>query len=91
MRKLYKTIILFGIFIFLTTYSPNELTVFPKKEKFFFKIQNIKIVNNSLIEKSEIIGKLAQIKEKNILSSPAFPLNHKRITLLKIPLINNMV
>ena len=67
MRKLYKTIILFGIFIFLTTYSPNELTVFPKKEKFFFKIQNIKIVNNHLIDENRIIEKLTKIYEKNIL------------------------
>ena len=54
-------------FIFLTTYSPNEFNVFPKKKNLFFKIQNIKIVNNHLIEESKIIGKLTEIYEKNIL------------------------
>jgi len=67
MKKLYRIIILLVAFIFLTTYSPNEFNVFPKKKNFFFKIQNIKIVNNHLIEESKIIGKLTEIYEKNIL------------------------
>ena len=67
MKKLYRIIILLVAFIFLTTYSPNEFNVFPKKKNLFFKIQNIKIVNNHLIEESKIIGKLSEIYEKNIL------------------------
>jgi len=67
MKKLYRIIILLAAFIFLTTYSPNEFNVFPKKKNLFFKIQNIKIVNNHLIEESKIIGKLSEIYEKNIL------------------------
>ena len=67
MKKLYKIIILLIALIFLTTYSPNEFNVFPKKKNFFFKIQNIKIINNHLIEESKIIEKLTEIYEKNIL------------------------
>ena len=67
MKKLYRVIILLVAFIFLTTYSPSELNVFPKKKKFFFKIQNIEIVNNHLINKNKIVEKLVQIYEKNIL------------------------
>ena len=67
MKKLYRIIILLVTFIFLTTYSPNEFNVFPKKKNLFFKIQNIKIVNNHLIEESKIIEKLNKIYEKNIL------------------------
>ena len=67
MKKLYRIIILLVALIFLTTYSPNEFNVFPKKKNFFFKIQNIKIVNNHLIDESEIIEKLTGIYEKNIL------------------------
>ena len=67
MKKLYRIIILLAAFIFLTTYSPNEFNVFPKKKNIFFKIQNIKIVNNHLIDESKIVEKLAEIYEKNIL------------------------
>ena len=67
MKKLYRIIILLVALTFLTTYSPNEFNVFPKKKNFFFKIQNIKIANNHLIDESEIIEKLTGIYEKNIL------------------------
>ena len=67
MKKLYRIIILLIAFTFLTTYSPNEFNVFPKKKNLFFKIQNIKIANNHLIDESEIIEKLTGIYEKNIL------------------------
>ena len=67
MKKLYRIIILLVALTFLTTYSPNEFNVFPKKKNFFFKIQNIKIVNNHLIDKNKIIEKLNAIYEKNIL------------------------
>ena len=55
------------LLVFLTTYSSHEFSVFPKKKNFFFKIQNIKIVNNQLIDENRIIEKLTEIYEKNIL------------------------
>ena len=55
------------VLIFLTTYSPREFNVFSEKKNPFFKIQNIEIVNNRIINKKEIIIKLAHIYEKNIL------------------------
>lgn len=67
MKKLYRIIILLTALTFLTTYSPNEFNGFPKKKNFFFKIQNIKIVNNQLIDENRIIEKLTEIYEKNIL------------------------
>ena len=67
MKKFYRIIALLIALIFLTTYSPGGLNVFPKKKHFFFKIQNIEIVNNYLINKNKITEKLSQIYEKNIL------------------------
>ena len=66
MNKLYRIIILLIVLIFLTTYNPNKLSTLQKKNYHFFKIQNIKVVNNILIKESEIIKKLIQIKGKNI-------------------------
>ena len=67
MKKLYKIIILLIALIFLTTYSPNEFSVFPKKKNIFFKIQHIKITNNRLIDEHKITEKLTGIYQKNIL------------------------
>ena len=67
MKKLYRVIILLVAFTFLTTYSPNEFNVFHPKKNIFFKIQNIKIINNHLIDENKIIEKLTEIYEKNIL------------------------
>ena len=67
MKKLYRIVILLAVLTFLTTYSPKEFSVFPKKNNFFFKIQNIEVVNNHLIKESEIVEKLIQIYKKNIL------------------------
>jgi cell division protein FtsQ len=67
MKKFYRIIILLIVLIFLTTYSPSVLNVFPKKKNFFFKIQNIEVINNYLIDENEIIEKLNQIYKKNIL------------------------
>jgi len=67
MKKLYRIAVLLLAFTFLTTYSPNEFNVFPKKKNLFFKIQNIEIVNNHLIDESRIIEKLTEIYETNIL------------------------
>ena len=67
MKKLYRIVILLVVLTFLTTYSPKEFHVFAKKNNFFFKIQNIEVVNNHLIKESEIVEKLIQIYKKNIL------------------------
>ena len=67
MKKLYRIILLLAAFIFLTTYNPNEFNAFPKKKNLFFKIQNIEIINNHLIDENKIIEKLTEIYEKNIL------------------------
>ena len=67
MKKFYKIVLLFTLFIFLTTYTPSELNVFPKKKNLFLKIKNIEIVNNHIINEGEIYRKLAHIYEKNIL------------------------
>ena len=67
MKKFYRIIALLIALIFLTTYSPGGVNVFPKKKNLFFKIQNIEVVNNYLIKKNEITEKLTQIYEKNIL------------------------
>ena len=67
MKKFYKIVILFVALIFLTTYSPSGLNFFPKKKNIFFKIQNIEVLNNNIIAKSEIVRKLTQIYNKNIL------------------------
>ena len=67
MKKLYKIILLLTILIFLTTYSPNEITFLDKNNNFFFKIQNIEITNNNKINKTDIKNKLNHIYNKNIL------------------------
>ena len=67
MKKIYRITILLAIFVFLTTYSPNKFNVSSKKKNNFFEIQNIKIVNNHLIDKIKITEKLTQISNENIL------------------------
>jgi len=67
MKKFYKITALLIALIFLTTYSPSGINIFSKKRNLFFKIQNIEVVNNYLINKNEITEKLTQIYEKNIL------------------------
>ena len=67
MKKLYRIIILLAALIFLTTYSPSGFNNFPKKKNLFLKIQNIEIINNHIINKNEIVEKLAHVYEKNIL------------------------
>ena len=67
MKKLYKIVTLLVLFLLLTTYSPSELNIFPKKKNIFFRIQNIEVINNHLINKDVIVKKLLKIYEKNIL------------------------
>jgi len=67
MKKKYRIILLLTTLIFLTTYSPNEIIFSKEKSNFFFKIQNIEIINNVKIKKADIINKLDHIYKKNIL------------------------
>ena len=66
MKKSSKIILLFLIFTLLTTYNPNQFFTL-SKNFFFFKVQNIKIVNNNLIKTSSIEEKIAKIYGTNIL------------------------
>ena len=68
MKKFYRIIAILIAFIFLTTYNPSNLNVFPEKENTFFKIQNIKILNNDRIGTSEIKKELKHIFGRNILT-----------------------
>ena len=68
MKKSYKIIFLVIIFIFLSTFNPNKINFFSKKKDFFFKIKEIKIYNTVLIQENEIIEKLHDIYNKNILT-----------------------
>ena len=66
MKKSSKIILLFLVFTLLTTYNPNQFFTL-SKNFFFFKVQNIKIVNNNLIKTSSIEEKIAKIYGTNIL------------------------
>ena len=65
MKKIYKIIIFFFIFIFLTTYIPREINV-NKKNKNFFQIKKIEIINNNLVATEIISKKINKFYNKNI-------------------------
>ena len=67
MKKLYRVVLLLGALIFLTTYNPTGFNNFPKQKYPFFKIKNIKVVNNNIINEEEILEKLNHIYDKNII------------------------
>jgi len=66
MKKFYITTLLIILLIFLSTFNPTELNLISKKNDTLFKIKNIEIKNNLLIDKSEIKKKLHNIYKKNI-------------------------
>jgi len=66
MKKFYRIILLLMVLIFLSTFNPKEFDLISKKNDPLFKIQNIEIKNNFLINKSEIEEKLSNIYKKNI-------------------------
>ena len=68
MKKIYKVFLLIIALIFLSTFNPNTLTQVLNSKNKFFQIKNIIILNNSIIEKSEISKKLNHIYNKNIFS-----------------------
>ena len=67
MKKLYRITVLLIVFIFLSTYSPKELQISSQEKNVFFGVKKIEIKNVYLIDKKEIIKKLNQINNKNIL------------------------
>lgn len=67
MKKIYRVSLSIIILIFLSTYHPNNLNLNSKKNNRFLKVENIKIMNNFLIEKDEITEKLKTIYKMNIL------------------------
>ena len=66
MKKFYKIILLLTALIFLSTFNPKEFSLAKKKSDTLFKIENIEIKNNFLINKSEIEEKLSTIRKENI-------------------------
>ena len=66
MKKIYRTVLLLTVFIFLSTYNPKNLNSISEKNHILFKIQKIEILNNFLVEESEIEKKLNEIYNKNI-------------------------
>ena len=66
MKKLYKIFLSLVILIFLTSYNPNKSDLILEENNNFLKIKEIKIINNVLIEESEIKNKLEEIYKKNI-------------------------
>ena len=66
MKKAYRIILLSIVFIFLSSYNPNEFNLNFENKNTFFKIKNIKIVNNILINKKEVESKLTKIYNQNI-------------------------
>ena len=54
MKKFYRIILLLIALIFLSTFNPKEFNLVAKKSNTLFKIENIEIKNNFLINKSEI-------------------------------------
>ena len=66
MKKFYKIILLLIALIFLSTFNPREFNSVAKKTNALFKIENIEIKNNFLINKFEIEEKLDAIYKENI-------------------------
>ena len=66
MSKFYKAVILLITLVFLTTYTSGKLNLSKEKKLFFFTISNIKIINNEIINKNELLEKLTHIYKKNI-------------------------
>ena len=58
MKKFYRIILLLMVLIFLSTFNPTELDLVSKKSDELFKIENIEIKNNLLINKSEVKKKI---------------------------------
>ena len=67
MKKFYRVIILFIVFIVISTINPRDQETKSNKKNIFFSINEIEIENNDLIDKEKILEKLKRIYGKNIL------------------------
>ena len=66
MKKFYRIIVLLLVLIFLTTYSPNELNISSNKSSVVFKVRNVLVKDNHIIDKNIIIEKLKAVYGSNI-------------------------
>ena len=66
MKKFNRIILLLISLIFVSTYSPNNHNLISKKDNNFFKIKNIEVMGNSLVQSNEVKEKLNKIYNKNI-------------------------
>ena len=66
MKKFYRVIILFIVFIAISTINPVDQEIKSNKKNIFFSINEIKIENNDLVDKEIILKKLKKIYGKNI-------------------------
>jgi cell division protein FtsQ len=66
MKNFYSIGLLLTVFIFLTTYTPNQIEFNLNKKNSYFNIQNILILNTNRIDKNEVELRLSNIYEKNI-------------------------
>ena len=67
MSKLYRLLILLTFFVFLSTYTTRDFENLNNTKNFFFKIKNIEIQNNYIIDEKEIARRLEDLYGKNIL------------------------
>jgi len=61
MKRTYRITFLLTLLVFLSTFNPIELNLDVKKQDNLFKIQNIEVQNNLLIESNEIKKRLKNI------------------------------
>ena len=66
MKKVYKFFLLIITLILLSTYSPNQFVKDTKNDSSFFKLKNIIIKNNLLINKDDVKKNLKKIYDRNI-------------------------
>ena len=68
MKKFYRIVLLSITFVYLTTYNSGEIESYFNKEISFFRIKNIKIINNYIINEKDVEAKLKDIYGKSIFS-----------------------
>ena len=66
MNKFYRVFLLLILLIFLSTFNPLDLNFSSISKASFFKIKNIEVENNILVNKDKIIKNLNNILNKNI-------------------------
>ena len=58
MKRFYRIALFLIILIFLSTFNPKEIDTISAKNDPLFKIQNIEIKNNLLVNKNDIKKKI---------------------------------